>query len=78
MHYQQKTVGYLKEQAIAKNLTLEDQDDGSLIVTIPSVIEHELLHWVLGEGGAVQVLSPQILVDKVIDAAKYLLKRHTK
>ncbi len=76
LHCQQKTVRYLKEQAISKNLTLEEQEDGSLIVTIPSVIEYELLHWVLGEAGEVKVLSPQILVDKVIDAAKFLLQRH--
>ncbi len=76
LHCQQKTVGYLKEQATSKNLTLEEQEDGSLIVTIPSVIEHELLHWVLGEAGKVKVLYPQILVDKVIDAASHLLERH--
>ena len=78
LHCQTKTVGYLREQAIAKNLKLEEQEDGSLIVTIPSVIEHELLHWVLGEAGAVRVLSPQILVDKVLDSAKALLESHKK
>ena len=76
LHCLPKTVGYLREQAIAKNLTLKEQEDGSLIVTIPSVIEHELLHWVLGEAGAVKILSPQILVDKVLNAALQLLERH--
>jgi len=69
------TKGYLLEQAEAKGLII-DEDGDELIVTLPSVIEHELLHWVLGEAGKVQILEPVSLRQKALDAGKALAEVH--
>jgi predicted DNA-binding transcriptional regulator YafY len=69
--------GYLLEQAESKGLIIED-DGEELIVTLPSVIEHELLHWVLGEAGKVEILEPESLREKALEAGRALLELHQK
>ena len=69
------TKGYLLEQAEAKRLIISEDGDG-LIVILPSVIEHELLHWVLGEAGKVQIIEPESLRQKALEAGKALTEVH--
>ena len=54
----------------AKKLILTPQEDGSLIVVLPPSPEAEALRWILGEGGNVEVLSPQWLREKVCTLAE--------
>ena len=56
---------YLYEQRKAKKLIIEQQSDGSLIVTLPPSPEQEAIRWILGEGGNVEVLEPLDLRQKI-------------
>ena len=60
---------YLYEQRKAKKLVIEQQSDGSLIVTLPPSPEQEAIRWILGEGGKVEVLEPLDLRQKIHDLA---------
>ena len=61
---------YLYEQQKAKKLVITPQEDGSLIVILPPSPETEAVRWILGEGGNVEVLSPQWLREKICALAK--------
>lgn len=56
---------------------IEPQEDGSLIVTLKSSIEHELIRWVLGESGHIEVLYPEDLRRKVAEAAMKIWQRNS-
>lgn len=56
---------YLHEQQKARKLAITPQEDGSLIVALPPSPEHEALRWILGEGGNVEVLTPESLRETV-------------
>ena len=55
---------------------IEEQPDGSLLVTIYDAIDFKIVNLVLNEGGAVQVVSPPELAEKVIEQAKRVIKAH--
>ena len=61
---------YLYEQRKAKKLVITPQEDGSLIVVLPPSTEVDALHWILGEGGNVEVLEPQWLREKICTLAR--------
>ena len=61
---------YLYEQQKPKKLIITPQEDGSLIVVLPPSTEMEAIRWILGEGGNVEVLSPQWLREKVCALAQ--------
>ena len=65
---------YLYEQQKAKKLAITPQEDGSLIVILPPSPEMEAIHWILGEGGNVEVLEPQWLREKICTLAKKTAK----
>ena len=68
---------YLREHQKAKQFAIEPQDDGSLIVTLRPSIEHEVIKWILGEAGHIEVLQPIELRRKVADAAKRILEKNS-
>ena len=49
---------------------IEEQSDGSLLVTIYDVPDFKIINLVLNEGGAVQVISPLELAEKVVEKAR--------
>ena len=57
--------GSLREGNPYKKLIIEQQSDGSLIVTLPPSPEQEAIRWILGEGGNVEVLEPICLRQKI-------------
>jgi len=63
----QNARGHILEQADAKGHVIEKLPNGELHITIPSVIEYDLINWVLTERGNVEVLEPQALREKVKD-----------
>lgn len=69
--------GYILEQAEANNHLIEELENEELLVTIPSVIEHDLMHWVLGEGGRVEIIEPESLRIRALEAGKALVKVHS-
>jgi len=56
---------------------IEKQPDGSLLVTIYDAIDFKIVDLVLNEGGAVQVVSPQELAQKVLEQAQRVINAHT-
>ena len=68
---------YLREHQKTKKFTIEPQDDGSLIVTLQPSIEHEVIKWILGEAGHIEVLQPLDLRRKVAEAAKKILEKNS-
>lgn len=61
---------YLYEHQKVKKFKIEPQEDGSLIVTLRPAFEHDVIRWVLGEGGNIRVLYPDDLREKVALAGK--------
>ena len=52
---------------------VEEQPDGSLLVTIYDAIDFKIVNLVLNEGGEVTVVSPKELAEKVIEKAKAVI-----
>ena len=63
---------YLKEHAPVKKFKFTSEENGDLIVTLEAAIEHEVIRWVLGEAGRIEVLEPVELRMKVEDAGKHI------
>ena len=69
--------GYINEQYEYYNETITEQPDGSVIVSIPEAPEHEIIKWVLAEGGNAKVLKPASLAMKIVKAAEKVAKVNT-
>ena len=54
---------------------IEEQQDGSLLVTVYDAIDFKIVNLVLNEGGAVQVVSPPELAKKVVEQAKMVIEK---
>ena len=53
---------------------IEEQPDGSLLVTVYDAIVFKIINLVLNEGGAVQVVSPKELAQKVVEQAERVVR----
>ena len=67
---------YLREHQRVKQFKVEPQIDGSLIITLKPAFEHEVIRWILGEGGKIEVLEPTELRTKVAAAGKLIWERN--
>lgn len=61
LHCDSSIAFYLYEHQKTKKFKIERQDDGSLIIILKPSFEHEIIRWVLGEGGHIEVLHPESL-----------------
>ncbi|MCQ2379602.1 MAG: WYL domain-containing protein [Victivallaceae bacterium] len=60
---------YIREQQYKKKLTIKENKDGSLDVTLGPSTEFDIVRWVLAEGGKVEVLEPENIRRRVHDEA---------
>ena len=67
---------YLREHQRVKQFKVEPQTDGSLIITLKPAFEHEVIRWILGEAGKIEVLNPPELRAKVAAAGKLIWERN--
>ena len=67
---------YLREHQHVKQFKVEPQTDGSLIITLRPAFEHEVIRWILGEAGKIEVLNPPELRAKVAAAGKLIWERN--
>ena len=67
---------YLREHQQVKRFKVEPQADGSLIITLRPAVEHEVVRWILGEGGKIEVLNPPELRAKVAAAGRLIWERN--
>ena len=65
---------YLNEHKKIKKFKLTEQEDGNLLVELAPAIEHEVVRWVLGEAGKIQVLEPVSLRNKIANAAQKIFE----
>ena len=63
---------YLYEHRKVKQFNVEPQTDGSLVITLKPAFEHEVIRWILGESGKIEVLEPPELRSKVAAAGKLI------
>lgn len=77
LHCDASIAFYIREQQQKFQSKLEPQPDGSLIVSLNPTVEHDVLRWVLGEGGRIQVLEPQELREKVAEAGREITRRNS-
>lgn len=76
LHCDKSIAFYLHEQQKKRKYQIEKQSDGSLIVTMPAMIEHELIRFILGEAGLVTVLEPTELRQKISQLAKEIHEKN--
>ena len=67
---------YLREHQQVKQFKVEPQTDGSLIITLKPAFEHEVIRWILGESGKIEVLEPVSLREKVAEAGRLIWERN--
>ena len=72
LRFKGKAVPYARENHDASQI--EEQSDGSLLVTVRNAIDFKIVNLVLNEGGDVTVISPPELAQKVIDQAKAVIQ----
>ena len=68
---------YLYEHQKVKKFKIEPQEDGSLIITLRPAFEHEVIRWVLGEAGKIEVLYPEELRKKVANIGKKIWEKNS-
>ena len=73
LHFTDYAIPYARENYEPE--LIEEQPDGSLLVTIYDAIDFKIVNLVLNEGGAVQVVSPPELAQKVIEQAKKVIEK---
>jgi len=77
LHGDAEVAFYFYEQEKAQKFRLTAQPDGGVLVRLPPSTEYDVIRWVLGESGKVQVLEPAWLKDKVVAAAEKIIASHT-
>ncbi|MDD3020561.1 MAG: WYL domain-containing protein [Alphaproteobacteria bacterium] len=65
---------YLREHQPVKKFKIEPQQNGDLIITLGPAIEHEVIRWILGESGKIEVLSPIELRSKIAASGKKIME----
>ena len=77
LHCDASIAFYIHEQQHHFKSKIETQEDGSIILTLNPTVEHEVMRWILGEAGRIQVLEPQSLREKVAAAGREITARNS-
>ncbi len=77
LHCDASIAFYIFKQQKVFQSKIERQDDGSLVVSLRPTIEHEVIRWILGEAGRIQVLEPKSLRDKIADAGRDITRNNS-
>ena len=74
LRFKEKAVPYARENY--ESSQVEEQSDGTLLVTVHNAIDFKIVNLVLNEGGDVTIVSPPELVQNVIEQAKMVIQAH--
>jgi len=66
--------GYVIEQSLKSNQTVNENQDGSVNLYIPSIPKLDIIKWVLSEGGDAKVIKPEWLWEEIIKRAKRIIQ----
>ena len=69
---------YLKGRRWHASQALEEQADGSLVLTLTVASEDEIIRWVLAWGANAEVLEPKELRAKVAAVAREMAAKYAK
>lgn len=67
---------YLYEHQKVKKFKIDRRPDGFLVVTLKPAFEHDVIRWVLGEAGKIEILYPEELRQKVADIGKKIWEKN--
>ncbi|MDD5697881.1 MAG: WYL domain-containing protein [Victivallaceae bacterium] len=70
--------GYVLSNPLHRCQTFTPDGPNYFLLHIPAMPEHELIQWVLYQGGNVELRHPVELCSKIADAAEKILEKHTK
>ena len=77
LHCDASIAFYIYEQQNLFNSKIERQPDDSLIVTLNPTVEHDVVRWILGEAGRIQVIEPQSLRERIAEAGREITRRNS-
>ena len=77
LHCDASIAFYIYEQQNVFKSKIEQQDDGSLILSLNPTIEHDVIRWILAEAGRIQVLAPKELRQKIAEAGREITRRNS-
>ncbi|MBQ4480387.1 MAG: WYL domain-containing protein [Victivallales bacterium] len=68
---------YIHEQQKVFQSKLTEEPDGALVLELKPTVEHEVIRWILGEGGSIEVLEPKSLREKIAEAGREIARRNS-
>lgn len=71
-----KAAMYVRERIWSDDQTIEELDDGGLLLTFTSTSELETLSWVLSFGGEAELLEPEGLKIMILERATQIMADH--
>ncbi len=71
-----RVADFIREKRWHASQVLQDLADGEVELRLKLTSLQEIERWVLGWGGEVRVVTPEVLADRVRSAARALLRRH--
>ncbi|MBQ7178582.1 MAG: WYL domain-containing protein [Victivallales bacterium] len=77
LHCDASIAFYIYEQQHLFKSKIDRQADGSLILTLNPTVEHDLIRWILGEAGRIQVLEPLCLREKIAEAGREITRQNS-
>jgi len=67
---------FIEATPLHKDQSTEKFNDKQLLLTIPAMVEHELIQWVLYQAGMAEIKSPTEMRQKVQAAAQKIAQKH--
>ena len=67
---------FIEATPLHKDQITEKLNDKQLLLKIPSIVEHEVIKWVLYQSGMAEIISPPEMRRKVQGLAKIIMQNH--
>jgi len=76
VHPRTDAAPYVREREWHHTQTIEDRDDGGIVVTLHVCNDHALRSWILGFGASARVMTPSALADAIFENATATRRRY--
>jgi len=76
LEFDRESAPYVKERLWFQEQVVEQNPDGSLILTFQTRSLLETVRWVLSWGSAVKVLEPKELKTRILEESRRLMQKH--
>lgn len=78
VRFSAEIAGYIKEKIWHDTQTIEEKNDGSIILSVEVAGIDEIKYWIMGWGSKARVLVPASLRDEICSDAKALLQSYSE